>query len=144
MQINQYDESNLPDAIFEGVQVIHKAVFEGSILKKEKLNRKNLIALVAMDKETVVGFKFGYEHEDGAFYSWLGGVHPDFQRKGIARSLMNAQHLLVKNLGYSLIRTYSRNEKMNMLLLNLKSGFHIVSTFTDEKGMHKIVLEKKI
>ena len=57
---------------------------------------------------------------------------------------MDHQHNLVKELGYKLIRTYSRNEKMAMLLLNLQSGFHIISTFVDDKGWHKIVLEKTI
>ena len=143
MEIKQFD-TNMPDAIFEGVQAVHVLVFDGAQLKREKLKRKNLIALVAVDGEQVAGFKFGYEHEDGAFYSWLGGVHPAFQRRGIAKVLMEHQHTLVKELGYKLIRTYSRNEKMAMLLLNLQSGFHIISTFIDDKGWHKIVLEKTI
>ena len=143
MEIKQFD-ANMPDVIFEGVQAVHAAVFDGALLKKDKLNRKNLIALVMIEDDQVAGFKFGYEHEDGAFYSWLGGVHPTFQRRGIAKMLMEHQHTLVKELGYKLIRTYSRNEKMAMLLLNLQSGFHVISTFVDDKGWHKIVLEKKI
>ena len=143
MEIKQFD-ANMPDAIFEGVQIVHAAVFEGAQLKKEKLKRKNLIALVAVEGEQVAGFKFGYDHEDGAFYSWLGGVHPTFQRRGIAKALMEHQHNVVKEQGYNLIRTYSRNEKMAMLILNLQSGFNVISTFVDDKGWHKIVLEKKI
>ena len=143
MEIKKFD-ANMPDAIFEGVQIVHAAVFDGAQLKKEKLKRKNLIALVAVEGEQVAGFKFGYEHEEGAFYSWLGGVHPNFQRRGIAKALMEHQHKVVKEQGYNLIRTYSRNEKMAMLILNLQSGFHIISTFVDDKGWHKIVLEKKI
>ena len=143
MEIQQFD-ANMPDAIFEGVQIVHAAVFESAQLKKEKLKRKNLIALVAVEDEQVAGFKFGYEQEDGAFYSWLGGVHPAFQRRGIAKALMDHQHKVVKEQGYKLIRTYSRNEKMAMLILNLKSGFHVMSTFVDDKGWHKIVLEKSL
>ena len=141
MEIKQFSV-NMPDDIFEGVQAVHKCVFDGDLLKREKLQRRNLLALVAMENGVVTGFKFGYEHEDGAFYSWLGGVHPEYQRRGIAKALMTQQHKLVKELGYSLIRTYSRNEKMAMLILNLQSGFHIKSTFIDDKGWHKIVLEK--
>lgn len=143
MEIKQY-VADMPDAIFEGVQVVHVAVFDGAQLKREKLNRKNLIALVAIEDEQVAGFKFGYEHEDCAFYSWLGGVHPAFQRQGIAKMLMEHQHAILKEKGYQLIRTYSRNEKMAMLLLNLQSGFQVISTFVDDKGWHKIVLEKTI
>ena len=143
MEIKQFD-ANMPDTIFEGVQLVHAAVFDGAQLKREKFKRKNLIALVAVEGDQVAGFKFGYEHEDGAFYSWLGGVHPNFQRRGIAKALMEHQHKVVKEQGYNLIRTYSRNEKMAMLLLNLQSGFHIISTFVGDKGWHKIVLEKTI
>ena len=143
MEIKKYD-ANMPDSIFEGVQAVHVLVFDGTQLKREKLNRKNLVALVAIEDNQVAGFKFGYEHEDGAFYSWLGGVHPTFQRRGIAKALMEHQHKLVNELGYKLIRTYSRNEKMAMLILNLQSGFHVKSTFLDDKGWHKIVLEKML
>ena len=73
MEIKQYNE-NMPDEIFEGVQVVHQLVFDGAVLKREKLQRKNLLALVAVEDGVVTGFKFGYEHDDGAFYSWLGGV----------------------------------------------------------------------
>lgn len=143
MEIKKYID-NMPDNIFEGVQAVHQHVFDGAILKREKLQRKNLLALVVLEDNVVTGFKFGYEHEDGAFYSWLGGVHPEYQRRGIAKSLMARQHELVKALGYSVIRTYSRNEKMAMLILNLQSGFQIKSTFIDDKGWHKIVLEKML
>ena len=143
MEIMQYNV-DMPDEIFEGVQAVHQLVFDGAILKREKLQRKNLLALVAMEDGIVTGFKFGYEHDDAAFYSWLGGVHPEFQRRGIAKGLMTRQHVLVKELGYVTIRTYSRNEKMGMLILNLQSGFHIKSTFIDDKGWHKIVLEKML
>ena len=143
MEIKQYNV-NMPDEIFEGVQVVHQLVFDGALLKREKLQRKNLLALVALEDGVVTGFKFGYEQENGVFYSWLGGVHPEYQRRGIAKALMTHQHELVKALGYSVIRTYSRNEKMAMLILNLQSGFQIKSTFIDDKGWHKIVLEKML
>lgn len=143
MEIKRYDVY-LPNEIFEGVQVVHQLVFDASTLKREKLQRKNFLALIAIENNLVAGFKFGFEQEDGVFYSWLGGVHPNFQRRGIAKALMTEQHKIVKELGYSLIRTYSRNEKMAMLILNLQSGFEVKSTFVDDKGWHKIVLEKNL
>lgn len=141
MEIHTYEK--LPADIVEGVQAVHEAVF-GERLKEHKLARQKLLALVAIEEGQVAGFKFGYEHEDGVFYSWLGGVHPAFQRRGIAKQLMERQHAIVKERGYDRIRTYSRNEKMAMLILNLQSDFHIKSTFTDDKGWHKIVLEKQL
>jgi len=31
-----------------------------------------------------------------------------------------------------------------MLVLNIKSGFDIIDTYTDDKGVQKITLEKKL
>ena len=136
-------EQYIPREILDGIQVVHQAVFDGDVFKEEKLQDKaNLLAVVAVERGRVVGFKLGYEQPDGVFYSWLGGVHPDFQRQGIAAQCMIAQHEWCKQRGYHRVRTYGRNEKKAMLLVNLKAGFDIVSTFVDEKGRHKIVFEK--
>lgn len=136
-------EQNIPREILDGIQMVHQAVFNGDIFKEEKLqNKSNLLATVAIENGRVAGFKLGYEQPDGVFYSWLGGVHPDFQRQGIAAKCMIAQHEWCLQKGYPRVRTYGRNEKKAMLLVNLKAGFDIVSTFVDEKGRHKIVFEK--
>lgn len=141
MEILQFSE--VPSKVLEGIQHVHKAVFEGQSLKAEKLEGKhNLLAFVAVVDGVVAGFKIGYEVEDGVFYSWLGGVNPAFQKRGIAKTLMEAQHEALKKRGYKIIRTYSRNERRAMLLLNIKSGFNVIKTFIDDKGRHKIVLEK--
>ena len=136
-------EQYIPREILDGIQVVHQAVFDGDVFKEGKLQDKsNLLAVVAVKDQTVAGFKLGYEQPDGVFYSWLGGVHPDFQRQGIAARCMIAQHEWCKQRSYHRVRTYGRNEKKAMLLVNLKAGFDIVSTFVDEKGRHKIVFEK--
>ena len=136
-------ERHIPREILDGIQVVHQAVFGGDVLKEGKLQDKaNLLAVVAVEHGRVAGFKLGYEQPDGVFYSWLGGVHPDFQRQGIAAQCMIVQHEWCKQKGYHRVRTYGRNEKKAMLLVNLKAGFDIVSTFVDEKGRHKIVFEK--
>ena len=141
MEILQF--SSIPDHLVEEIQVIHKAVFEGQLLKLEKLEGKNnFLGLLSVIDNQVAGFKFGYEVETGIFYSWLGGVDPQFRRNGIAKQLMTRQHEELTKLGYRAVRTYSRNERKEMLIVNLKSGFDIVDTFTDHKGRHKIVLEK--
>ena len=143
MEIRQFEQ--LPKDILEGIQVVHRHVFEGDSLKEEKLsNLEGFLAFVAIKDETVVGFKLGYEMEDGVFYSWLGGVHPSYQKRGIASKLMEKQHEECKKRGYSKVRTYGRNAKRAMLILNLKHGFDIVGTFIDDKGWHKIIFEKEL
>lgn len=143
MDILQF--SDVPASIFEQINTVHKAVFEGEHLKEHKLQGKNnLLVLVAIIDEQVAGFKMGYKVEDGIFYSWLGGVSPNFQQCGVAKTLMEKQHELLKEQGYRTVRTFSRNERRAMLLLNIKSGFDIIDTFTDKKGVHKIRLEKNL
>lgn len=133
-----------PNILF-GIMEIHKHVFDGSDLVLEELTEKEkLLIFVALEEERVVGFKIGYEFANDTFYSWLGGVHSDFRGKGIASELMRRQHALVKSLGYTKIRTISRNKRREMLLLNIKFGFNIMETFVSEKGTHKIVLEKEL
>lgn len=36
------------------------------------------------------------------------------------------------------------NKWRGMLILNIKNGFDIIETYTDENGLHKIVLEKNL
>ena len=144
MEIRLFQQE-VPRAILDGIQQVHSAVFDGAILKEEKLEQKlNLLAVIALEEGIVAGFKLGYEQPDGVFYSWLGGVHPQFQQRGVAMKCMTAQHEWCKKHGYSRVRTYGRNEKKAMLIVNLKAGFEIISTFTDAKGRHKIVFEKAL
>ena len=42
--------------------------------------------------EQLVGFKLGYAHTPTRYYSWLGGVDPEYRRQGIAGGLMHRQH----------------------------------------------------
>lgn len=138
-------EQTIPKKWLPGIQKVHKAVFDEDAFKEEKLqNKVNFLAVLAVEDQEVAAFKFGYEHPDGVFYSWLGGVHPKFQRRGIAAKCMNTQHEWCKEQGYKRVRTYGRNEKKTMLIVNLKAGFVITETFTDEKGRHKIVFEKDL
>ena len=142
MEYMHYQE--IPEIeVLTGIMELHKHVFEGAELGlAELMEKKNLLIFVALDSNRVVGFKVGYEFNDYTFYSWLGGVHSDYRGKGIASELMHRQHNLVKLLGYTKVRTISRNKRREMLLLNIKIGFDVIETFHSEKGTHKIVLEK--
>lgn len=137
-------EHTFPEKYLASFHEVHEAVF-ASTFDEQKLNKKpNLLIVLAIENERVVGFKLGYEHPDGIFYSWLGGVHPDFQQRGIAANCMKMQHFWCKEQGYQRVRTYGRNEKKAMLIVNLKAGFDIIKTFVDDKGRHKIVFEKDL
>jgi len=130
---------------FKQLQEIHAHVFDGANLPLEKLESKEgLVCLLAIENEDIIGFKIGYTHPDGIFYSWLGGVHEKKRGQGIASQLMRRQHEHLQALGFKKVRTYGRNERRAMLITNLKHGFDIVSTFVDKKDQHKIVFEKTL
>lgn len=109
------------------------------------LRGRRRLLLIALDthKRRVVGYKFGYEDRPGRFYSWLGGVHPAYRRRGLGRALMEHQHALLTRAGYRTLRTITLNRHRGMLMLNLASGFDIVGTLWS-RGELRIVLEKSL
>ncbi|MFB9828686.1 GNAT family N-acetyltransferase [Lederbergia wuyishanensis] len=107
-------------------------------------NKLGLLIQVACKDAKVVGYKIGYELSNVKFYSWLGGVDPKYRNKGIAQKLMEKQHQYLKEQGYNIVQTKTQNKWRQMLILNLKNGFSIVDTYTDNNGEIKIVLEKNL
>jgi GNAT superfamily N-acetyltransferase len=99
--------------------------------------------LLAFIDGAPVGFKIGYEKNEHEFYSWLGGVHPEFRGLGIATDLMKRQHEWCRQRGYQVVQTKTQNRFRAMLLLNVKHGFDVIGTHESKEGM-KIALEKKL
>jgi GNAT superfamily N-acetyltransferase len=91
---------------------------------------------------TLAGFKLGYRRGAKLFYSWLGGVHPDARRQGVARELMRHQHEWAQSQGYTEIETQTRAVNNAMIILNLKSGFHVCGFGLDTLG-RQIVIQRK-
>lgn len=107
-------------------------------------NHQKYYLLMASIEEVPVGFKLGYELNDREFYSWLGGVVPEYRGIGIAADLMTKQHEWCREKGYQQIQTTTQNRFREMLLLNIRFGFDVVGiTDSDEQGS-KIILQKKI
>ncbi|MFC3712387.1 GNAT family N-acetyltransferase [Sphingoaurantiacus capsulatus] len=86
------------------------------------------------DGGRLVGFKLGYRRAPDLFYSWLGGVHPDARRQGIAARLMAAQHDWARTQGYAAVETRTRASNNAMIVLNLQSGFHVAGFEVDSAG----------
>lgn len=140
MQISIFRQ--VPVEYVTQLQRVHEMVLGEELAEDSLYDLPNMLVLLAIEDGRVVGFKIGYDIEERVFYSWVGGVDPTFRRNGIAMQLIERQHEELKQLGYTAVRTYSRNELKEMLIVNLKAGFDIVDTFTDHKGRHKIMLEK--
>ncbi|KON89989.1 hypothetical protein AF332_26310 [Sporosarcina globispora] len=131
--------------ILEGIQELHKTIFgDGHHLASKMKSKPQLLVLTAMDGEKVIGYKMGYAIDQDTFYSWLGGVDPDYRKSGVASKLMEKQHEYLIEMGYKAVRSKTMNKWRGMLILNIKHGFDVIETYTDEKGLHKIVLEKRL
>lgn len=133
------------DTMLDGLIDLHDRIFGKSDHFAEKLQSKpNLLITVALKDNNVIGYKIGYELDKKKFYSWLGGVDPHYRGLGVASNLMEQQHEYLRESGYQTVQTKTMNKWRSMLILNIKSGFDIISTYTNKKGLHKIILEKKL
>ncbi|MFC5604588.1 GNAT family N-acetyltransferase [Sporosarcina koreensis] len=136
----------MPDEeIVDGILQIHNRIFANADELVEKAaSRPNILFVVAIEDNQVVGYKIGYSLSKERYYSWYGAVHEEYRGKGIASRLMELQHRLVKDARYAIIETKTRNKWRNMLILNIKHGFDITETFIDDEGIHRINLEKSL
>ncbi len=133
------------DGVLDGIIDLHKMIFGPSDDLINKMRSKpKLLVITAMDGAKVIGYKIGYELDNTTFYSWLGGVDTNYRKLGIASELMVKQHKYLKEHGYNVVRTKTMNKWRSMLILNIKNGFDVIDTYIDEKGLHKITLEKKL
>jgi ribosomal protein S18 acetylase RimI-like enzyme len=92
---------------------------------RETIGDKPQLFLLAEVDGKPAGFKVGYER-DGFWFSWLGGVHPDFRRMGIARALADRQDEWARNQGYSHITFKTINRLRGMLKFGIDRGFNII------------------
>lgn len=95
----------------------------------------------ACDRGSVVGFKIGHAGGPGSFFSWLGGVRPEFRRCGVATGLMRLQHGDLRAQGFHFVETRTRPDNPSMIVLNLKHGFRIVGCEIDSLQRH-VVLQR--
>ena len=128
--------TSIDKQLAEDIQRIFLEVFD-SETEPDFLSRvnekKNLLVTLAYQENELIGFKLGYEKHRGTFYSWLGGVVPKYQRKGIARTLLRHQHKSCSLSGYSEIQTHSQGNNSGMLILNMQEGFSVFGTHLGHK-----------
>jgi len=97
----------IDEPYYSGLCRIHDSIFVGqdsSAITVELEKKPTYLILLAIDAGEVVGYKIGYEDRTGRFYSWLGGVHPQFRGQGIASELMRKQHEWCRDHKYKVIR----------------------------------------
>lgn len=130
------DLKTLMDSIFEEVDIVK---IENRIRQNSKF-----FLIQCFIEEKLIGFKLGYKINSSEFYSWLGGVDPNFRGLGLAQEMMKIQHNWCQSQGFQKISTKTKNRFKEMLILNLRSGFKIVGTQLEPNKELKIVLEKNL
>lgn len=146
LNFNYLIYNSIPDAnILGGILELHNDIFGTSNdLITKMASKPQLLVIAAMNGPKVIGYKIGYALDNHKFYSWLGGVNIDYRKHGVASTLMEKQHQYLRENGYTVVQTKTMNKWRSMLVLNIKNGFDVINTYTDEKGLHKIILEKNL
>lgn len=137
--------SQLAEHDLNDIFSIHQTVF-GDIehFKKKLAGKRGLVFTLSISNDKVVGYKIGYPLSEDRFYSWMGAVSPVARNKGVATSLMIAQHNWAKTQHYRVIETKTMNRWRQMLLLNIKHGFDVKAVEVERDGVEKIILEKRL
>ena len=112
----------------------------------ERLKHRLHLALVAEKEGELLGFKVGYQcDKPDTFYSWMGGVRPEFRGKGIATSLAEEQERWAKAQGFNAVFFKTRNRFPGMIQFGVKRGFKIVDLHP-KGGVedYRIVMRKEL
>ncbi len=85
---------------------------------------RHLIQIAEVEGEPA-GFKVGYQLAPDVFYSWMGGILPDFRALGLARQMLQAQEAWAAEQGYHSLKVKSRNRYATMVAMLLRHGYQI-------------------
>lgn len=112
--------------------------------KLEQIRKQQGLLLVAYDEQSPIGFKLGYvipgQH---SFFSWLGGVHPRYRRRGIGQSLLDQQEAHARMLGLKKIYFTTFDRFPVMIKLGKKNKYILAKSDLDE-GELKYWYEKQL
>lgn len=89
----------------------------------------------------LIGFKLGYAVASARYYSWLGAVHREWRRQGIALGLLERQHRWLQEQGFTAVETATVPDNVAMLSLNLRAGFRVIGSYRREDDL-RVLLAK--
>ena len=113
---------------------------------ERRLGNTASLVLVEEKDGKLRGFKCGYERDTKTetFYSWLGGVLPDYRRSAIASELLRAMEDWCRKNGYINLSFKTLNQHKSMLIFAIKNGFEIVNVMPKKDEASRIWLTKKL
>ncbi|WP_299796861.1 GNAT family N-acetyltransferase [uncultured Shewanella sp.] len=111
-----------------------------------RLSHKPILIMFIRVEGELAGFKLGYELDGSTFYSWLGGVIPEYRNLGLAQSLLQAQESWARENNYQYIEVKTLNRFSSMLAMLTASRYQIIDMTqkTDKVEDNKIRLQKSI
>lgn len=146
-QISIQIEIRNTDITLHTVISLEKMIFGKSRATEQKLEqirKQQGLLLIAYTGVVPVGFKLGYVIENGQrFFSWLGGVHEDYRRQGIAQSLLEMQEQHVRTLGIKKIYFTTFDRFPAMINLGENNQYLLAKTALEE-GEVKYWYEKRL
>ena len=106
-------------------------------------NMPDAVTHYAEENNQLVGFKIAYATRSKRLYSWLGGVLPEYRRRGVGQALMDFQHAWAKERGYLNVETGTIKNNVPMMMLNLRCGFEIIGTYS-RAGKTRVLMAKRL
>ncbi len=112
---------------FLDVQALNAQVF-GDARVIQRLDRPDLLILLAFVDGRPAGFKVGYAESRTTFYSAKGGVLDGFRRRGVARAMLHRMQEEVRRMGYARFAydTFP-NKNPGMTVMGLAEGFAVTA-----------------
>lgn len=112
----------------------------------DRLKHRLFLALVAEKEGELLGFKVGYQTDTAdVFYSWMGGVRPEFRKHGIADALAEFQETWAQEKGFRSVYFKTRNRFPAMISFGLSRGFKVMEVI--QKGGvedYRVVMRKEL
>lgn len=111
----------------------------------QKIGHLNHLVLVALIDGKMAGYKVGYERNSEVFYSWIGGVVPEWRKSGVGKALLDYQEDWAKGRGYRCLQVKSMNKYPEMLRFLIKNSYRIYGIeAADGHDGPKILFSKKL
>ena len=113
---------------------------------QDKIENHNSLVLVGYVNNNPVGYCIGYDKfKDGSFYSWMGGVIPEYRKLGVYLALRHFQETWAKGQGYKSIKIKTWNRRFEMRIVLAKLGYNIIDLekkpdVLDNRLMHEKLL----
>jgi len=92
---------------------------------QQRLDGKQTLILTAYIDNIPAGFKIGYGLDPTLFYSWMGGVLPQFRREKVATFLADRQEAWCLENGFTQVSVKTRVKHIHMQSFLLSRGFDL-------------------